>query len=91
MASIFFVAVLGSLALEVVQVYREYLRDQDWPKRYHDLNFWFVRFLVALVGGIFAIAQDVQTFSLAVQMGVTAPALLQALAKDRPPDAPTQS
>jgi hypothetical protein len=87
---IFLFAVGGSLALELVQAHRHYVSNgYKWPKHYKQFGFWAVRLLIALTGGGLAIAQHVETEMLAVQMGITAPALIQALAKESPnPAAP---
>lgn len=77
----------GSVAVEILNLYRYYeVRGGRLPQRYRNPYFWLVRTLLAGVAGGLVIAYQVDTPILAVNIGASAPLILQALAQGPPAD-----
>jgi len=78
----------GSLALEILSLYGE-IRAANvagLPTYYKNPLFWFVRLFVTAIAGALAVAEEASKPLLAVNIGASAPAILQLLT--RPPTAP---
>jgi hypothetical protein len=54
------------------------------PARYKRASFWLVRFLLAMAGGALAVAYDVQTAILAMNIGASTPLIVSAFASGAP-------
>jgi hypothetical protein len=80
----------GSCAIEIYTLYQAYNSESALPQRYKRFGFWVVRFFLAIVAGGLVIAHDVKDKPLlALNIGISAPLLLQALARGVPsPDQP---
>lgn len=84
----FFWGCAGSAAIELIEVYRGYLAEPvRFPERYKRVGFYVVRLLVVIVAGGMAYAHGTQTPVLAMQVGASAPLLLQLLSQ-RVPERP---
>jgi len=81
--STFLWAAGGSFALEVISLYNEIKaeRASGLPKYYKNPLFWGVRLLVTGIAGALAVAEDARTPLIAVNIGASAPAILQLLTK----------
>jgi hypothetical protein len=73
----------GSLAIEVAALHQVY---QAWtstttslPDRYKKVGFWVTRFCLALAAGGLAVAYEIEKPILAVNIGASAPIILNAL------------
>jgi len=72
----------GSLAIETITIYQAWsIGRGQLPERYRSPLFWVVRFCVAVTGGGLALAYDVSKPIVALNIGVAAPIILQAMAK----------
>ena len=79
-AEIFVYGFCGSAAMEIVAALPIFHNQPIvFPERYKRVSFWIVRFLLAVIAGGLAVVYDVQTRVLAVNVGASAPLLLQAL------------
>jgi len=73
---------LGSLAVEVITLYQAYhSRRISIPERYKRVGFWVVRFFLSLIAGGLAVAYEIDRPLLAVNIGASAPLIIQALAR----------
>ena len=72
--------VLGSLSVEVVDA-NEFFQANEikLPERYKLLTYWLVRFGLAMIGGILAVACSVQTPYAGLGVGAAAPLIVRAL------------
>lgn len=71
----------GSITMELVTLVQAHNIDaKRLPPRYHQLPFWIIRGLLALVAGGMAVAYDIQTPLLAINVGAATPLILTALA-----------
>ena len=66
---IFWWGVLGSMAVEIVSLARTYERTRRFPAKYADWRYWLLRSSLAVMGGALAVAQEVHTPLLAIQIG----------------------
>src|SRR4051812_8807487 len=80
-AYIFIWAVLGSLLVDLSFLDEEYQAEGAFPKRYKDGYYLALRFAIALAAGAIAIAQKINTPLFAIQVGASAPLILQRLAR----------
>jgi hypothetical protein len=78
---------LGSLAVEVINLYQIYQvatvnspKTRILPARYRRAGFWIIRFLVAVIAGGLAVAHGIDKPLLAINIGAATPLLVQALA-----------
>ena len=72
----------GSAAIEVVNLYREYhTTPLQIPERYKRFGFWVTRMLLTILAGFLAVAHDVDTRLLAINVGASAPLILQVFAR----------
>lgn len=73
----------GSAALEVLAAYQFYIDPSQGglPQRYKMWGFWFVRVLLACMGGGLAVAYEIDQRILAVNIGASAPLIMAALAQ----------
>ena len=73
----------GSLAIEVLSLYNEIraANATGVPAYYKNPLFWFVRILVTGIAGALAIAEEATKPLLAINIGASAPAILQLLTK----------
>jgi len=71
----------GSIAVEIVTLFNALHQRPQLPARYHSLAFWVVRLLVAVVAGGLALAYEIQTPILAINVGAATPLIIQALAR----------
>jgi len=82
----------GSLALEVISLFNEIKAQESsgLPAYYKSWVFWLVRLAVTAIAGALAVAEEASSKLLAINIGASAPAILQLLAS-RPPhgDGPT--
>jgi hypothetical protein len=78
----------GSLAIEILSLYGEIraANVSGLPVYYKNPLFWFVRILVTAIAGGLAIAEEATKPLLAINIGASAPAILQLLTK--PPATP---
>jgi hypothetical protein len=81
MIGIFCWGAFGSLAVELVAVLTSVRSAGGLPNYYYTWSFWTVRLLVMLLAGGVAVANDVSTPHLAIQVGAGAPLIIQALAR----------
>jgi hypothetical protein len=79
----FFWAAGGSLALEIISLYNEIKAERavGLPKYYKSPLFWTIRILVTAIAGGLAVVESASNPLLAVNIGASAPAILQLLAK----------
>lgn len=75
----FLFGVMGSVALEVVHFFRATSTGRPLARRYSRVHFWVGRILMALTGGILAIAYSVTSDILAIHIGATAPLIIDNL------------
>ena len=80
---IFLWAAGGSLAVEVMSLYNEMKaeRPTGLPTYYKNLTFWLVRLIVASIAGGLAVAEAANSALIAINIGASAPALLQLLSR----------
>jgi hypothetical protein len=72
----------GSIAIELVALYEVYLVEPfKLPERYRKFWFYVIRILLAMAAGGLAVAYEIDKPLLAVNVGVSAPLLLQTLAQ----------
>jgi hypothetical protein len=73
----------GSLALEVISLYNEIKAERaaGLPQYYKSPVFWVVRLMVTGIAGGLAVAESASNPLLAVNIGASAPAILQLLTK----------
>jgi hypothetical protein len=72
----------GSLSIELVSLVEAYqVEPFRLPERYKKLGFYVVRILFAVVAGGLAVAYEIDKPLLAINVGVSAPLLLQTLAR----------
>jgi hypothetical protein len=73
----------GSLALELISLFNEIKAERaaGLPRYYKSFVFWMVRLGVTAVAGALAVAEGASRPILAVNIGASAPAILQLLAK----------
>jgi hypothetical protein len=73
----------GSLAIEILSLYNEIraANATGVPAYYKNPLFWFVRILVTGIAGALAIAEEAAKPLLAINIGASAPAILQLLTK----------
>lgn len=78
---IFLWAAGGSLALEVISLLNEIRAEKTTglPKYYKNFVFWLVRLLVTGIAGALAVAENATTPMIAINIGASAPAILQLL------------
>lgn len=75
----------GSMAVEIMMLHESWDVNDDVPTKYKKIRFWFVRFLVACVGGGLADAHGIEVNSLlAANIGASAPAIINSF-KNRVP------
>lgn len=72
----------GSMSVEIVLLCGYYRRGGSLPSRYRRPGFWLTRFLLAFCAGGLVVAYDIQTPSMAFQLGAATPLVIQALAQD---------
>lgn len=70
----------GSIAVEIASLYRAMMSHPRVPSRYRNPWFWLVRVLLAGVAGGLALAYEIDNRVLAINVGASAPLILQALA-----------
>ena len=85
---IFLWAAGGSFALEIISLYNEIRaeRSTGLPSYYKNPVFWIVRLLVTGIAGGLAIAEKAGSPLIAINIGASAPAILQLLTS--PPKTP---
>lgn len=72
----------GSVAIELVALYEAYqIEPFMLPERYKKFGFYVIRVLLAMAAGGLAVVYEIDKPLLAVNVGVSAPLLLQALAR----------
>src|SRR6266699_1545835 len=78
---IFLWAAGGSLALGVISRLNEIRAElaSGLPKYYKNPVFWLVRLLVTGIAGALAVAENATTPMIAINIGASAPAILQLL------------
>ena len=75
----------GSVAIELVTLLEEYQKEPlKLPERYRRLGYYVVRTLVAFAAGGLALAYEIDKPLLALNVGASAPLLVQALARGLP-------
>lgn len=98
---IFLLGVLGSLAVEIVNIVNLYEKGRPLSTRYKSPVFLVTRLLLAIVGGALAWAYNIDNNILAIHIGATAPLIMQSLAQlpprvtrtsqNQPPSTPRSS
>lgn len=83
-SSAFFIGILGSVAVEILDAYKVYVADSNFPSRYRKPGFYAVRTFLAVLGGFLAYAHGAQTALLAFHIGAATPLMLQALGQRAP-------
>lgn len=87
---IFLFGMLGSVAVELVKLLSLYEAGKSsLPARYRKWRFWIVRVLIAVTGGLLALAHNVQTPILAVHIGAATPVIIESFAR-RPTEDETE-
>jgi hypothetical protein len=80
--AIFFWAAAGSIAVDVVTALRIYDGDKiDFPARYQHVFYYICRLVLAGIGGGLAVAYDITTPILAINIGASAPLILTSLSQ----------
>ncbi len=75
---------VGSVAVDILDLNQMFQVERvRVPGRFKCALYWFVRLCLAAVGGGIAVAYDVQTPMLALNLGATAPLVIGALSKRR--------
>jgi hypothetical protein len=79
--AIFLWAAGGSLALEVISLFNEIKAEKatGLPAYYKNPIFWIVRIAVTAIAGGLAIAEEATRPMVAINIGASAPAILQLL------------
>jgi hypothetical protein len=78
---IFFCGLAGSLAVEVVNIYQILESERGAvPRRYKDPFYWFIRLLLAFIGGGLALGYHVDGLLLAANVGASAPLIIRTFA-----------
>lgn len=81
-ATTFLCGMGGSIAIELVALYEAYQTEPfRLPERYSKFWFYVIRILLAMAAGGLAVAYEIDEPLLAVNVGVSAPLLLQTLAR----------
>ena len=74
--------IFGSLAVELVLIVTLLdVAKPKWPEKYKHAGFVVARLAVAIASGMLAVAYNVQTPLLAINVGAAAPALFKTLAQ----------
>jgi hypothetical protein len=77
--------VAGSVAVEVVAVWKHYDGDGvELPARYKRVSFYITRILLAAIGGGLAVAYQVQAPFVALHIGAATPLIIRALTETTP-------
>lgn len=84
---LFWVGVIGSLAVEVV-AFLAHHDDGPLPQKYRKISFYFARAALAFVGGFLVIAYSIEHPVAALQIGASASAILLSFSKKEPPPGP---
>lgn len=72
----------GSVAVEVANLYQIYQSEEIViPVRYKRISFWVVRIILAFMAGGLALAYNINTPLLALNIGASTPLILHALSK----------
>jgi hypothetical protein len=76
----------GSLGLEVISLYNEIRSERatGLPLFYKSWVFWLVRLCVTAIAGALAVAEGATRPLIAVNIGASAPAILQLLSSGSP-------
>src|SRR5580698_772752 len=75
----FLIAVGGSLAVEVVNLYQLYQTEPFvLPPRYRSPLFWSIRIGLSLIGGGLAVAYSIDQPLLAANIGASTPLIIRA-------------
>lgn len=82
-ANMFLWGFVGSLAIEIVRVNSCIQRSpKKLPLRYHLWKFYFVRLLLAFVGGVVALAYQIQSPLLALHIGAATPLIVGTFSRN---------
>ena len=81
---IFFLGVIGSIAVEAWNIHRAFESGTRLPSRYRRVGFWIVRGVLALIGGVVAVAYNIQADIIAFHIGASASALISNFARQAP-------
>ena len=73
---------LGSMAVEIVTMFRLLQRADALPARYRSVLYWLVRVALAAVGGGLAVAYEIDNPLLAANIGAATPAIVTTLTRD---------
>ena len=71
----------GSLAIELLTVFKYYNSGKSLPRRYREFGYYLVRVLIAAVGGGLVIAYHIDKAILAINIGASTPLLLSSLSR----------
>lgn len=72
----------GSIAIEIINFYNLFMQETIIiPDRYKSFLFWVVRIIISLMAGGLAVAYDINTKLLAINVGASAPLIFQALSQ----------
>ena len=74
-------AVIGSLLAECMGAYDHLLRSQSLPRRYKKASFYVLRGVIAIGAGVLPGVFAAETASAAFALGVSAPLIINRLAK----------
>jgi hypothetical protein len=84
---IFLLGVVGSIAVEAWKINRAFESGRRLPTRYKSVGFWVVRGVLALIGGVLAVAYNIQGDKadiIAIHIGASASALISTFARQAP-------
>jgi hypothetical protein len=75
----------GSCAIELVTAFQLYHAPKIvFPPRYRRKMFWVIRFAIAVLAGILAVAYDIDQPLLAINVGAATPLIIQTLGATPP-------
>lgn len=73
---------IGSAAIEVVTINREYRKHNKLPGYYKKWSFWLLRFIIVILSGFLVVAYKIKTIILAVQIGASTPLIIGRWGQD---------
>ena len=86
--NIFFVGVLGAIAVEIVAWAGTYDTGQTLPEKYRKFGFYASKASLACIGGFLVVVYDVVNLPAAMQIGASVSAMVLALSRrESPPTA----
>ncbi len=72
----------GSLATEIITIAHFYEASTiKLPERYSHFFYYVIRLIIALIGGWLAVVYEIDKAIVAINIGATAPLILQSISK----------